>query len=237
MDVGDGIEFKAESWNFDDAAENFDQHIARSVPDLQAQRLFVARLARFFLHEGALAYELGVSTGRLAQLVLEQVAGRSVRYVGIDNAPAMVEKARANLAGDPRFRAEVADAQALAFDPAALVLAYYTLQFIPAAARPDLLRRIHEALAPGGALVVYEKVLAADSRVQDLLAQLYVEFKADQGFTAEEMYNKTKALQGVSDPRTSHWNVAQLRRAGFSTVEVIFRNHCFEGYLAIKGSA
>ena len=234
MNVGDGIQFTSSTWNFEDAAEGFDGHIARSVPQVEEQRRFVARLSRFFLPEGALAYELGVSTGRLAEQVLAQVEGRALRYVGLDQASAMVQQAAANLAGDPRFQAEEADVASYAFEPASLVLSYYTLQFVPAHLRPGLLSRIHAALVPGGALVLYEKVMATDPRVQDLLAQLYVEFKLDHGFSPEEVVNKTRALQGVSDPRSSGWNQDQLRRAGFGVVEPLFRSHCFEGLLAIK---
>ena len=234
MDVGDGIRLPGGAWSFGQAASNFDEHIARSIPELVQQRDFVARLAPFFLHEGARAYELGVSTGRLAEKILGRVANRELRYIGLDDTPAMIEQARHNLAADARFRAEVADVAGYGFEPAALVLSFYTLQFVPAAAREGLLQRIHRALTPGGALVLYEKTLASDSRIQDLLGQIYFDYKLDQGFTPEEILNKARSLRGVLDPRTSAWNLALLRRCGFGAVEVIYRNHCFEGYLAIK---
>jgi len=234
MKVGDSIELQCDSWSFDDAAANFDDHIARSVPQVVSQREFIARLARFFLPENARIYELGVATGRLAERVLARSRGRELRYVGLDNSPAMLALARRNLAADSRFSAELDDVATYSFEPATLILSYYTLQFVPAGARADLLRRIFQALTPGGAFVLYEKTLATNARVQDLMTQLYTEFKLEQGFSAEEVINKAHTLQGIADPRSSAWNLSMLREAGFAAVDIVFRDHCFEGYLAIK---
>lgn len=235
--VGDGIHLAGTSWNFDQAAASFDQHVIRSIPQLTEQREFVARLARFFLRKDALVYELGVSTGGLAEAVLRHIDERQIAYIGLDISTAMVQQAGHRLAGDARFSAEVCDILGYQFAPAALVLSYYTLQFVAVGQREASLRRIHAALTPGGALVVYEKTIAADPRVQEMMSQLYCDFKLDQGFSAEEVLNKTKSLQGLMEPCTSEWNKALLKRSGFSVVETIFRNHCFEGYLAIKGDA
>jgi tRNA (cmo5U34)-methyltransferase len=234
LGVGDGIALTSDSWNFDQAAAHFDRHVSRSVPQLEEQREYVARLARFFAHDGARIYELGVSTGRLAETVLRSVAGRRISYVGLDISSAMAARARANLEHDPRFCALEADVLQFPFEPAALVLSYYTLQFLPVARREELLRRVHAALQPGGALVLYEKTLAGHPLVQDMQAQLYAEFKLAQGFAPEEVLNKARSLKGIADPRGSDWNKAMLRRCGFGVVESVFRNHCFEGYLAIK---
>lgn len=234
MEVGNGIDLADGVWSFDQAASSFDDHIGRSIPDLDQQRDFVGRLSRFFLHPGALAYELGVSTGRLAEQILNRVPGRALRYVGLDDAPAMIAQASRNLAADTRFEAAVADVTRFDFEPAALFVCFYTLQFVPAPRRAELLARMRDALAPGGALVLFEKTLASHPRIQDLLSQIYAEYKLEQGFTADEVLNKARSLQGILEPRSSAWNLELLRRCGFSAVDIIYRNHCFEGYLALK---
>jgi tRNA (cmo5U34)-methyltransferase len=234
MEVGDGIDLADGTWSFDQAASRFDVHIGRSIPNLDQQRDFVARLSRFFLHPGSLAYELGVSTGRLAEQVLARVAGRDLRYVGLDDAPAMIAQARHNLASDARFEGMVADVTGCDFEPAALMISFYTLQFVPAPRRAALLARIRDAITPGGALILFEKTLASHPRIQDLLGQVYAEYKLEQGFTADEILNKARSLQGILDPGSSAWNLALLRQCGFGAVETIYRNYCFEGYLAIK---
>ena len=90
MNVGDGIRLAGTSWNFDEAATGFGRHVTRSVPQMAEQREYVARLARFFAHDNARIYELGVSTGRLAEAVLRQCADRQISYVGLDVSAAML---------------------------------------------------------------------------------------------------------------------------------------------------
>lgn len=234
MNVGTGIQLPADTWNFADAVKSFDEHIAQSVPHCQEQRDYVAALSRFFLHENARIIEIGVSTGRTALAILDRVSGRSITYQGIDVEPGMVATAQRNLADDPRFSASVADAVGFDFASCALVVSYYTLQFIPRRERRTLLRRIFAALEPGGAFILYEKTLAGTARAQDAVDQLYREFKAGQGLTAEEIFMKARSLQGVADPLTVEGNRDELLAAGFADVELIFRSHCFAGFLALK---
>lgn len=234
IEVGNGICMDSDTWRFGEAAKHFDEHIAQSVPRCQEQREFIAGLARFFLHEGAQAYEIGVSTGRTAEAILSRVPGRQVNYTGIDLAPEMVAFARRNLQSDPRFSAVCADALQFAYQPAALIVSYYTLQFLPLTARQTLLARLYGSLQAGGALLMYEKTLGAASKLQDLLAQLYHEFKSQQGLDAAAILNKERALQGVAMPLTLEDNLALLKRTGFAAVEIVFREHCFAGFLALK---
>jgi tRNA (cmo5U34)-methyltransferase len=234
VDVGNNIMLTGDSWNFADSVESFEDHIAQSIPHCQEQREFIAGLARFFLHGNATAYEIGVATGALARAVLARVPQRDCRYIGLDRVPGMIERARRGLAGDPRFQAIEADALDFPFDNAALILSHYTLQFIPLPERAALLGRLHAVLRPGGALVIYEKTLGGDARVQDILTQMYFEFKARQGLSAEVIINKAHALQGVAMPISFEDNLRQLRAAGFTRIEVIYRAYAFVGFLAIK---
>lgn len=234
MDLGTGITLSTDTWRFTDVVDEFDQHILQSVPHCQEQREFIAGLARFFLHEGATAYEIGVSTGALARTVLARLPQRPCRYVGLDVVPGMVALANRQVGGDPRFEAVLADALTFPLERPALVLSYYTLQFIPLADRVDLVRRIHRSLQPGGALILYEKTLGGDARVQDILTQMYFDFKARQGFDPAAIINKASALQGVAMPVSFDANRNMLLEAGFDTVEVVYRAFAFAGFLAIK---
>jgi tRNA (cmo5U34)-methyltransferase len=234
MEVGNQIRLQSETWSFADAIEHFDAHILQSIPACQEQREFIAALAKFFLFAGARVYEIGVATGTLAQAVLAAAPERRFDYIGLDIEPAMVAQARERLADDSRFSAVLADASDYAFVSPSLVLSYYTLQFLPLEQRMLLLQRLRQALTPGGALIMYEKTLGEDARVQDMLTQLYYDFKSQQGLDAEAILNKAVALRGVAMPLSLNGNQALLKAAGFATVEIIFRSHCFAGYLALR---
>jgi tRNA (cmo5U34)-methyltransferase len=234
MDFGNDITLSTDTWRFSDVVDEFDKHILQSVPHCQEQREFIAGLARFFLYEGATCYEIGVSTGALAQTVLARLPQRPCRYIGLDVVPNMVALANRKLGPDSRFEAVVADALTFPLDHAALVLSYYTLQFIPLADRIELVQRIQHSLQPGGALILYEKTLGGDAQVQDILTQMYFDFKARQGFEPAAIINKASALQGVAMPISFEANRSMLLEAGFNTVEVVYRAYAFAGFLAIK---
>jgi tRNA (cmo5U34)-methyltransferase len=232
--VGDGLSFVAGGWSFAGAADVFEEHFRKSVPFAEEGRAHVAELARTFLRPGAVVYELGISTGALAREVLRRSADLPIRYVGVDIVPAMAARAADALRLDPRFLAVAADATVYGFRRAALILSYYTLQFIPPAARRRLVRALFDSLEPGGALIAHEKVRETDAARETGLRRLHGELKLRNGFTGTEIAGKARALEGVLVPFTSESNVRMLRGAGFSTVEVIQRTLCFDGYLAVR---
>ena len=239
LQVGTDIALNQETWSFADALEQFDEHILQSVPNCQQQREYIASLSRFFLHANARVYEIGVSTGGLAEVVLERTPERNLSYIGLDVEASMVHKANQRLSHDKRFQAVCANAVEYPFDqpdPPTLVISYYTLQFVPRPERKRLLKRIFDALAPGGALILYEKTLGEDAQIQDMLTQLYFDFKSEQGLSADSILNKAIALRGVSMPLSLSGNQQLLQETGFSSVEMIYRAYCFAGYLAIKNA-
>ena len=67
-----------------------------------------------------------------------------------------------------------------------------------------------------------------------MLNQFYHEFKLDNGFSYEEVLNKTISLKGVLEPFSSYGNLGLLKRAGFKDIMTIMRWGCFEGIIAIK---
>jgi tRNA (cmo5U34)-methyltransferase len=234
MKVGTDIKLTTDSWDFADSVDNFDEHIAQSIPHCHEQRDFIGGLSRFFIHEDSTVYEIGVSTGALAKAVLSRVPQRDCRYIGLDPVPKMVDSARRNLKDDARFEAIAANACSFNFENAALVLSYYTLQFIPLPERIGLIGKLYNSLREGGALIMYEKTMGGDAYSQDILMQMYFEFKARQGLNNEAIINKAYALQGVAMPISFDANRNMLLEAGFSTVEVIYRAYSFAGFLTIK---
>jgi len=232
--VDQGVAMPEGGWTFAGIVDKFDEHIRRSIPLCEEGRRYVADLSTFFVSPRSLVYELGVSTGALAKQVLERNQNKHFRYVGIDIVPEMTVAAGLNLQDDPRFIVETADVMDYGFQTASLFLSYYTVQFIPPKSRQTLINKVYEKLEWGGAFIMYEKVRGPDARFQDILTQLYAEFKLDNGFSPDEIFNKTKALKGVLEPFSTMGNLGLLSRAGFHDVMLVHKFYCFEGYLAIK---
>ncbi len=82
--------------------------------------------------------------------------------------------------------------------------------------------------------MLFEKVRAPDARFQDMIVSLYNDYKQREGFSADEILNKTSSLKSVLEPFSTEGNLGLLRRAGFVDVTTVMKYLCFEGFLAIK---
>ena len=122
----------------------------------------------------------------------------------------------------------------LKFKKADLIISYYTMQFINPSLRQELFNRIFSSLNWGGAFIMFEKVRARDARFQDIATATYNEFKLNNGYKAQEIFNKTRSLKGILEPFSTRGNSELLDRAGFKDYMQVFKYICFSGFLAIK---
>lgn len=237
-EVGDGLRAGNANWTFGGTvAEHFDEHVSKSVPFYRQGHELVCALSDFFVKPGSTIYEVGCSTGTLTlNLAQHNAAKADARFIGIDVMPDMVavaERKRAKLAiPNASFIAD--DALVLALEPADLVVAYYTVQFVRPSLRQLLIDKIYETLQWGGGFILFEKVRGPDARFQDILTTLYNDYKLAQGYTPEEIVSKTRSLKGVLEPFSTQGNLDLLKRAGFADITTVMKYLCFEGFLAIK---
>lgn len=236
MKVGHNIAAENASWSFGgDVPDHFVPHIRQSVPLYDEGHALVCELSDFFISARSVVYELGVSTGQLLRRLAERHPQKpEVRWIGLDVEPAMAAKARAHCAGIPNISIEEADIRLCELEPADMIVAYYTMQFVPPRDRQALFDRIYQALNWGGAFIMFEKVRSPDARFQDIMTSLYNDFKLKQGFTPDEILTKTRSLKGVLEPFSTEGNLGLLQRAGFVDVTTVLKYVCFEGFLAIK---
>lgn len=236
--VGDGLRAENANWTFaGEVAEHFDDHVSKSVPFYQEGHELVCALSDFFVKPGSTVYEIGSSTGTLSlKLGQHNAAKAGARFVGIDIMPDMVaiaERKRAKL-DIPNVGFVADDALLMELEPADLVVAYYTVQFVRPSLRQQFIDKIYRTLQWGGGFLLFEKVRGPDARFQDILMTLYNDYKLNQGYTPDEIVSKTRSLKGVLEPFSTQGNVDLLKRAGFSDITTVMKYLCFEGFLAIK---
>jgi tRNA (cmo5U34)-methyltransferase len=224
------------AFRFDErVAEVFDDMVERSVPSYRLQQRLIGDLAQRLWRPGTAIYDLGCATGTTLA-VLRSCLGPDTPLVGIDASNAMIARARAKLGneqvelrcadlGDPAFR--------LAPRSASFVTLCWTLQFLPPHRRPDLLRTVLQALAPGGALVLAEKIRHPDPWLEALWVDLHEAMKRRHGYSDQEIIRKREALETVLVPDTLDNHHRLLREAGFATVDAFFRQTNFATLLAL----
>jgi tRNA (cmo5U34)-methyltransferase len=233
--AGDDIKTENAGWTFGgDTVKNFQEHVGKSVPLYNEGHQLICQLSDFFIKSDSVCYDIGTSLGMLLYLLQRHNSRKTnVQWIGIDCEEDMIKKAQAkNTANNIIFQTE----NIISYDleSSDFITAYYTLQFIEAKHRQDVITKIYEALNWGGGFVLFEKVRAPDARFQDMITTLYMNFKLRQGYAPDEILNKLNSLKGVLDPFTRQANISLLKRAGFVDITTIQKSLCFEGFLAIK---
>lgn len=227
-----------EGWVFDEAVANvFPDMLKRSIPQLDVMRQTVFELGCQFVQPGTDIVDLGCSLGdSLAPFISH--FGAENRYVGVELSAPMLGKFEARFAEEIAagwLRARQLDLnRAYLSAQASLTLSILTLQFLPEARRPGLLKEVYETTERGGALIVVEKVLGASVELNGLMVARYHALKNANGYSWPEIEKKRLALQNVLLPLSSRQNEALLRAAGFAEVDCFWRWLNFAGYIAIK---
>jgi tRNA (cmo5U34)-methyltransferase len=220
-------------------AEVFDDMLGRSVPLYRESIVRQAQLAARFYQSGSRIYDLGCSNGNLGLALCRQMGERDFTMVSIDNSQPMLDTYRRRLhglAGSRRIVLEQGDIRQVAMERASVVIVNLTLQFLPLADRDTLIRRIYQALIPGGILLLTEKVVHEDTGLTELEQEFYYRFKEENGYSQMEISRKREALENVLIPETLANHDRRLRQAGFVAVEIWLKWFNFAALLAQKGA-
>ena len=224
----------------EDVVRVFPDMIKRSVPGYPTIVENIGVLAGQFAEAHTTLYDLGASLGAVTQALRRHVKADGCQVIAVDNSPAMVERCREYLhAQDAMFQellpVQVIEADILALDlhPTSLVTLNFTLQFIPPERRLELLTRIRQALLPGGALILSEKLRFEDAAEHELLTQLHVAFKRANGYSELEIAQKRSAIENVMKPDSLEEHRERLLAAGFSKVVPWFQCLNFASLIAL----
>ena len=236
MDSGDKILSKISNFSFGGVTPKyFDKHVNKSVPLYELGQDLTCKLSSFFVNKNCNIYDLGCSTGTLIKKIDKYNSLNSMNIYGIDVEKNMIKVAKKKLKKTKnKIFLKCLDVNKVKFKKSDLIIAYYTIQFIRPKYRQTLINKIYKSLNWGGAFIFFEKVRAGDARFQDMMNQVYLEYKKDIGYNETHIYNKSLSLRGVLEPYTTKANIDFLKRAGFTDITSVMKFSCFEGFLAIK---
>ncbi|WP_027351102.1 carboxy-S-adenosyl-L-methionine synthase CmoA [Halotalea alkalilenta] len=230
-------------FSFDErVAHCFPDMINRSVPGYAQITAMCALFAERHLRPGAHIYDLGCSHGAASLAICERLAERPFTLTAVDLSPAMVARARANLAAHcPAARLDdveliEGDILALEYRSAGMIVLNFTLQFLPPERRAELLERLFDALEPGGVLVLSEKVRFEPEEIEHEIFDLHHDFKRANGYSQLEISQKRSALEEVMLTDTLELHHQRLEAAGFARHFTWFQYLNFASILALKAS-
>ncbi len=222
-------------FEFDEkVAAVFDDMIDRSVPFYKENLELIVKLLQKRLKPGMRVVDLGCSTGALLIETASRV-GAEVEWIGIDNAPAMIETARKKAAAlECPIEFLCADLMEADFGPSDVVIANYTLQFIRPLVRQQAVEKIYTSLKPGGLFICSEKILMEDKWLDRAIIEIYYDYKKSKGYSETEIMRKREALENVLIPYTIEENKKMFQEVGFECVDTLFQWANFVTYIVTK---
>ena len=215
----------------------FDDMLCRSVPCYQLVLDGMAQILDRRLTAHALVYDLGCSVGTTLCHLASRLAARSLRYIGVDKAPAMLAQARTkqgSAAPGATLHFEEGDITSCPLDGAGAILCNYTLQFLRPVSRQAFVDRVYAALPAGGVFLLSEKTIAHGPILNRDFIAIHHTFKRARGYSELEIAAKREALENVLVPFSVSENMALLHAAGFAEVEVFFSWFNFSSFVALK---
>tara|TARA_B100000575_G_C23048904_1_gene603769 strand:- start:134 stop:868 length:735 start_codon:yes stop_codon:yes gene_type:complete len=222
---------------FDDSvARVFDDMVSRSIPGYRTIISMIGVMANRHFQQGSAIYDLGCSLGTASFAMAEQLACSDCLIHAIDSSQAMIGRLQDKLrtSETPQIVSRCADITDVEIKNASMVVLNFTLQFVRKTSRDVLIQKIYEGLRPGGILVISEKIEFSDPALNELVTDLYYNFKEQMGYSKKEILQKRAALKNVLVPETLDGHRRRLSHAGFSPLYVWFQCFNFVSFVAFK---
>jgi len=215
----------------------FPDMIKRSVPGYEEIIQIIQQLAEKYITQNSNAYDLGCSLGAASLALSYGNNNIDVKIIGIDNSEAMINRCASNIQS---FKLQTpielvqADLQKTKIENASMVVLNYTLQFIPQTMREAVLKNIYQGMNKNGILILSEKIVFEDHRVNRMMIDLHHQFKRDNGYSELEISQKRNALDTVLVPESKSVHIKRLQKVGFSHASSLQQRFNFVSFIAIK---
>ena len=215
----------ASNWTFEsgEVAQAFDRHVREQLPWYELVTGAVSHIARHYIPDGGLVYDIGCSTGNIGKALAPTLDQRGALLISIDSSPFMAD----HFAGPGKM--VVGNACMYEYDPFDVGVLFLVLQFIAPRDRGLLLQKLWAKVRPGGALLVVDKVESCGGYPQTVMHRLTIAGKVSTGTKAEDVVAKELSLIGVQRPLPAKYIETVIGNA----VE-FFRFGEFVGYLIAK---
>lgn len=229
----------ASDFAFDDkVAGVFEDMINRSVPGYSTIINMIGVLAQRYSQPNSRLFDLGCSLGGASFSMAARLRDTSCSIEAIDNSEAMISRFEQRVESDPAMASIINchcdDILDFPIADASVVVLNFTLQFIPMEDRIPLLKKVYAGMRPGAILIISEKIVFPDEKLNQLFIEMYHSFKENMGYSKLEISQKRTALENVLIPESLNSHRSRLNDIGFHSFDTWFQCFNFASMVAFK---
>ena len=210
---------------FDLVADEYDLSRRKFIPCFDDYYEKTTAFAASFLNDPRRIADLGAGTGLLTMYYFRHFP--QAEYILTDIARAMLAVAEKRFAGVGNVSCQVLDyAQKLPDGELDLVISALSVHHLENSAKAELFGRIKDKLPVGGWFINYDQFCCDSAVMEKLVTQYWIDHLYHSGLTDEELarWQERRKLDrecSVND------EIAMLKKAGFSTAELIYSSGKF----------
>lgn len=225
-------------WVFDEGVTRvFNEMLERSIPSYERMRELVTHISHDYIVANDFlslpVLDLGCSTGEQIDRFLDVLPNI---IVGCEVSDSMLQHSREKYRENERVKILNVDIskQPLPIKDCCLITSILTIQFTPIEYRQNIIRHIYENLTEHGIFIFVEKIIGENYDFTRTYEKLYHTHKEKNGYSLQEIRDKKLKLEGVLVPVTNTFNIELLKQAGFTKIDIFWKDLNFIGYVAIK---
>ena len=229
---------RVDDFQFDEKVVSvFPDMIGRSVPGYADLVSMIGTISAKYAEPDTNIYDLGCSLGATSFSIADNNPDFNGNIVGVDSSEAMICELRKILkerSPSVKITPLLSTAQDCEIRNASFVAMNLTLQFIPHSERDEVVKSICDGINSGGAFVLSEKIIFESEEEENVMNELFFNYKRCRGYSDTEIQQKKEALRNILIPETLATHIGRLKKAGFSEVYQWYQNLNFISILAIK---
>ena len=229
---------KPSSFSFNrEVAEVFPDMLQRSIPGYGITINSIRYLASKYSKKGTNCYDLGCSLGASSIALGEGAIANDCNIIAIDKSSSMTKRFSEIIKKEKlNYKIQILNEDVLdtKITNASIVVMNFTLQFIRKQDRQLVLDKIYNGLNDGGLLLLSEKIIQGDKKINNLLIDLHENFKLENLYTRDEIENKKESIKNVLIEDDIYTHQSRLSKSGFTKFGIWLQHFNFASFVAIK---
>jgi len=185
-------------WTFEDKeiAQSFDAHVREQLPWYELATGAVAHIARHYIPQDGLVYDIGASTGNIGRSIESVLIQRNARLISIEASKEMCDI----YSGPQPEELQNCRAESFQYESYDLAICFLSLMFIPVESRIRLIRKLKYLAKPGAALIIFDKQKANTGYIGTIMWRLALAGKVAANVDTKEIIQKELSLCGIQRP-------------------------------------